>query len=360
MISILFIAQSNHMSRFESIFASDDIFASVCNAERIPSLTSFLAREKTIAQQDYLMLDVGDCTCWSQSHIISAIQQLSRFSRAKPILFGQPCDAQTDLYGKLASVHGLDALLVDGDNVDDKLRRILSGNNDIFSRLGVMQNYMERQTRKVLTPLHIPQQTVIRVAVSGSMPRCGATTQAIALYHYLRSLGAQVAIRQEDNELLADMRKYERDRISIHADGSVDIDGIVFAPEQKSEDFNAIVTDVGLLSPDNAEAFCAADLPVIVGGIKPWEIGSLAAAVSQAVPYHNPRLLTLISFSPATATNQLSHFFGSHTAVVPYMPDIWTAGKTAEQQAVYADTALPLLREICGDTPEIDNELEVG
>lgn len=351
------IAQEKNLDRFQEVFESEDIFITTYNAEKIPSLTAFLTRDRAVVQQDFIVIDVGDVSMWSVSHILSAVQHLHRFSNAVVIFIGEPSEDLTELYGTLASVHRISHLITDkrGVDVPEELRRCLIRDADpIVNKTEFITQMLVQQSKQTAKPLNIPPNLVLNVAVSGSMPRCGATTQTFAVYHYLKSLGFKPAILDEHAKLISVMKQYENTNIE---DNVVSVRGVKFCTETGAEDFNAYVSDLGELSQKNVARFCDADISILVGCTKPWEVKYLAEAIKKLMGRPHKNSITLASFSSKEDLDKLGANLGDRYAIAPYVDSIWRA---PEDVSAYTATLLRVLKELCSEKHSEAPDLEVG
>lgn len=86
-----YLAHQAALERFDVLFTELDILATTVAIEKVPSLAAFIMKEKPLVQQNYIILDVSGQD-WTNAHILSAVQQLRRFSSAQLIFLGQPSD----------------------------------------------------------------------------------------------------------------------------------------------------------------------------------------------------------------------------------------------------------------------------
>lgn len=340
-----FIAQAKNTERYNAFFEREGVFLTPFSANDIPSLTAFITRDKAIVQQDYIVIDVGEVKTWSISHILSAVQHLRRFSSAQLIFIGEPCEDLTELYGSLANVHHIDCLITDDGNtdVDEELKKCLAGKSPLPDRMRAITQMLEQQTAQIVKPLNIPTGLVIHVALSGTMPRCGVTTQTFAIYHYLKSLGFHPAIWDKLGQLLQMLMRYEQ--FERKDSGIVTVQNIDFCAEQLPQ-YNAYIIDYGTLAPETAPLFCGADLSVLVGCTKPWELPAFAEAVKLLFGTPCEHLVTIASFATQGELDKLAKYLGSRTGAAPYLPDWWHG---ADDTTAYAQLLLPELKEICGE-----------
>ena len=79
-------------------------------------------------------------------------------------------------------------------------------------------------------------------------------------------------------------------------ENALEIRGIPFC-ETEDADHNAYILDYGRLTPENATHFGKADLSVLVGCTKPWELPAFADALRLVVSHPCRQMVTLASFS---------------------------------------------------------------
>lgn len=356
MKSAYYIAQSNNLERFNGLFDREGILATSFSANKIPSLTAFVMRDKAIAQQDYVLIDVGTVKMWSMSHILSAVQHLRRFSSAQLIFIGGPCEDVTELFGTLASIHHVDGLITDraGADLEEELGKCFAGRARLPDKMQAITEMMVQQAAQAVKPLTVPPGLVVYVALAGTMARCGTTTQAFAIYHYLKSLGFHPAIWDKIGQLLPLLMKYEQ--LDRGEDGAITIRGVNFCTHEMPR-FDAYIVDYGVLTPENAPLFCKTDLSVLVGCTKPWELPAFAQAIKLLFGYSCQHLVVLASFSTPEELAKVTKYLGERSGIAPYNPDWWElpAGATT-----YTDLILPALKEICGAPAQRTPDLEVS
>lgn len=354
MRSLYFLAQSKNLDRFSQLFDRENIIPTVFDTAKVPALVGFVMRDKAIAQQDFILLDVGRMNTWSSSHILSAVQNLRRFSSAKLIFLGEPCEELTELYGILASRHNIDNLVTDspGADIESALQRCFSLAPKFPDKLQAIQHMMTQEAVKAVRPVTIPQGLTLQVAVAGTMPRSGVSTQAFAIHHYLSSLGFHPAI-YDRTDILPALTQFES---HTEQDGYVTVRNIPFCSSQLPQ-FNAYIMDLGSLTPENAAHFSGADLSILVGCTKPWELSAFADALKLLFPYSCRNLITLANGSTQQELESLSKYFGEHVGIAPHCPDLWQL--TSDTTQSYAPLFLPCLKEICGRQFAQESDLEV-
>lgn len=110
----------------------------------------------------------------------------------------------------------------------------------------------------------------VRVAFIGSQPRMGTTTAAIGFCAWLRSVGATVCYVEANpsGHLATLARSYEMEQ---EADGWL-FEGVHYRKSEPDEPVNFIVHDLGGIF--QSELISKAELPVLVCGTMPYELGA--------------------------------------------------------------------------------------
>lgn len=329
MIQVYYLSTQERKDRFRTLFDRLDVIDTFFPLDAITSLTAFIARDKAISQQQYILCDLATKP-WSDEHILSAVQMLRRFAVTRFVFISPDTERTTTLYKRLADML-VDGLMIDKEDISTELSAILQGDGGYLRCLAAVTKSVAATAYEQAPPLRIPAGLVIDVAVSGAMPRVGTTTQIIALYHYLRSVGFRPALLDQGQDAWRLIRE-------LCPKQSADL---TFVAERTS-DFDCYLIDYGVMKTEIAQAFCNADLSVLVGGGKPWELTALANAY-RAVTEARPReLVTLLSFVTDEEADTVRQFI-PNCAPVPYHPDIWTAGS----DTVYREMVLPALKRIC-------------
>lgn len=341
MLQIYYIGAPEREHRFDMLFSQLDVVATFIPVVKVPALTAFISRDKMVYQQDFILCDLADAP-WSDEHILSAVQMLRRFSVTQPVFLAPPGERISVLYKALAE-RRVDGLVTDSEDPSEILAAVLRGDKGYVRRLSAVQQAVLENANRQVSPLRIPPGLVLDVAVCGSQPRIGATTQAIALYHYLGGLGFRPVLMYQGQSAFSSLLELYRDRV-VELDDHIEINGISIA-EEKSSSFDAYILDYGVLTPEWIPPFCEADLSVLVGGTKPWELPLLAAAQA-AIQNGGPRhMVTLLSFAAPDDVEEVREYLGDCGAVA-YHPAIWDPGS----DSVYRSTLLPKLRLICGES----------
>ena len=110
----------------------------------------------------------------------------------------------------------------------------------------------------------------VRIVVTASQPRMGATTAAIGLCSWLKSVGATVSYVEANSSshLPIIARSYEMEQTP---DGWL-FEGVQYRRKEPQESVNFIIYDTG--SDYQHELMKKVDLPVLVCGTKPYELGA--------------------------------------------------------------------------------------
>lgn len=339
MIQLYYLAAPEREHRFDTVFNQLDAVVTFFSAASIPSLTGFLARDKMTDQQDYILCDL-DGAEWSDEHILSAVQSLRRFSVAHMIFLAPPSEHTTILYQHLAEQR-VDGLIVDDGDPSGAIAAALQGDSGYMHRLSAIQRGVAEAANREVAPLRIVPGLILDVAVCGAMHRIGTTTQTVALYHYLAQLGFHPVLLDRGQDDLRMIRELYQDKI-LRMEGYIEVNGIRIAQDRSSA-FNAYILDYGVLTPEWSKPICEADLTVLIGGVKPWELPALAAAYNQLVQENPRELVTLLSFAAPESLAEVKQYLGD-CATVPYHPDLWAPGS----DTTYRSAILPHLAKICG------------
>lgn len=343
MKSMIYLSGEAEQDRFEALANELDIAVSHYNIGQVKSLVAFVTREKTIRDQSYLVIDLTG-TDFSDEHILSAIQSLRCFSAARPVFLAPASPATEELFGKLLNYRVYNVIsMSEKTDIIAEMRKCLSDEGmSLLQQAPGLQDGRAAAANTAVCPLKIPKALSITVHVCGCMPRIGTTTQAFALWHYLKSLGFAPAVLAENREfevLLKDLYEME----ITQEDGWWSLKGIPFCREHDPARWNAYIVDGGVLDQTNRDRFVNADLSVLIGGTKPWELARFGQSMSLAAGVK--RLVTLLSFATAKDAEELAETLHMRLRPVPYHPDIWEQGGA---WGTYRDVVLPHLKELCG------------
>lgn len=339
------------MSRFEPLFKKYGITTTTYEIETVKSLTGFIQRERTLPDQKFLLIDLTNAS-YSNNHILNAVQNLQRFIKAEVIFIAPPSTETTQLFGTLGTRFHLNGLIEDtGDEqaLLNAVEKCISGDN---SPMRFVENLVKKESHDTNqavqpTPLEIGQDTVLEVAVAGTVPRCGTTTQTFELYHILKANGFSPAILDRNTTLIAPLWEIYKKAPDSHKDAQqVRIGGVHFCME-KSQEFNAYVSDLGVLNEWNAPVFAKADLSVLVTTTKPWELQAVLPKIKFAHEAQKDHELVVIASSTTPVQAQELEEIVGKIVTAPYQPDIWEPSV----EASYAISFLPALKRACGMQP---------
>lgn len=343
MKQLCYLSEQSRAGRWDELCARLDIVVTWYDIDRIKSLSAFVAREKTLYQQDYILLDLAQHT-WSNEHILSAVQMLRRFFVGQLLFLSPEHTDAKQLFGALANQFHVSGLFFDGEDAEERVQSFLEAPREgrLAAMLGAVRDGVAAQAGKTVSPLNIPRGLTLTVAVAGAMPRCGVTTQTIALFHYLASLGFAPAILDASDRAEPLLEFYSE--TCRRKDGYAELGGVLFCQEPQ-ERFNAYIVDTGTVRSDGV-LFRDADLVVVVGGAKPWELPPLAAALAFLRDVkREDQIAALISFSTPRELKQLEPYLGKHFAPCSYHPDLLAPSAPAP----YQKAILPCLKALCGD-----------
>ncbi|MEM5768872.1 MAG: hypothetical protein AAGU32_11390, partial [Bacillota bacterium] len=268
MKAMCYLSGENKKDVFNALVDELDITVSHYNTGQVKSLVAFIAREKTIPAQNYLVIDLTD-TDFSAEHIINAIQTLRCISSARPIFISPKNSKTEDLFGKLINFRVTNLISFSSStDLITEMRLCLSDAGMVFTdKTSELQNSRAMAANAVVQPFIIPNGAEVTICVSGCMNRIGTTTQVFALWHYLKSLGFSPAIlSREDAFIKLLMELYENEVITY--EGHISIKNIPFCFQPDPELWNAYIIDNGVLSENNRQDFAEADISVLVGGTK--------------------------------------------------------------------------------------------
>jgi len=128
--------------------------------------------------------------------------------------------------------------------------------------------------------INIPQYTFeenIKIIVAGAMPRIGTTTTAMNMACYLAGIGAKVSYTEANsNAHLLQIHSaffpnipikdecFFQNKVNYFFDGNIPMEG-----------YNFNIIDLGPLSKNNVKILNMADVKILCGGNKPWEVKTL-------------------------------------------------------------------------------------
>lgn len=342
MKSMCYISSNSKKDFFNKLADELDITVSHYDVNQIKSLVAFVSREKTMPMQNYLVIDLTD-TDFSTEHIISSIQTLRCISSGRPIFIAPQNNKTDELFGKLLNFRVTNLIPFSScTDIIMEMRRCLSDEGIVFlDKTSELQNSIAMAANGVVRPFVIPEGTVITLCVSGCMHRIGTTTQTFALWHYLKSLGFAPAIlcKNEDFIKLL-MELYETEVIEYEE--HITVKNIPFCFQQNTELWNAYIIDIGVLNESNRGDFTEADISILVGGTKPWELDEFASSLHLASGAKH--MVALMSFASQKDAEELHNVLNMQLYCVPYHPDLWDKGGST---TAYKAAVLPQLKKLC-------------
>ena len=358
MRSLYYLSHGTGLKRFEDVFEEENILATTFDTENIHSLTAFVKQERAIGQQTYLVIDVGTMRRWSVGHVLSAVQYLRRFSKTRLIFIGEPdSDDVAELFKALSDKFHIDDLITAEQTADagKDLRDCFALDNAVQpgDRLRIAKDVLLHGAPMPEPQLAVQEGLVVRVAVCGAMPRCGTTTQAVGIYHYLTRLGLRPVIIDATGVTLERLERFESVRRGEV--GETIIRDVRFANGELTG-YNACILDCGILTEERAAMLADVDFAVLVSGVKPWELPELAHAAELLGHCRCGHAATITSFATPEDVSKLKALLGEHVAAASYAPDIWGCPTDC---GAYAELLLPWLRELCLQ-PQLVSEPEVS
>lgn len=342
MKSMCYVSGDDKKDLFDELVNELDITVSHYNPSQIKSLVAFVSREKTISEVSYLVIDLSS-TDYSDEHIISAIQTLRCISSARPIFIAPKGNKTDSLFGKLVSFRVTNLISVPScTDVINNMRQCLSEDGMVFTeKTTEIQNSRAAVANAVVQPFKIPDGLTITICVCGCMSRIGTTTQTFALWHYLKSIGFSPAILSKEDDFVKLLMEIYGDEV-IEYEGYISVKNIPFCFQPDEELWNAYIIDAGVLDDSSRQDFTDADISVLVGGAKPWELAKFADSLRLAGGVKN--IVALMSFSSQKDVDELRKILNMTLYSVPYHPDLWDKGGST---AVYKTAVMPHLAEAC-------------
>ena len=344
MKQICYLHSEANATTFQTLFEELDIMPLEYAIATIPSLTAFAQREKTLSTQDYICIDLTS-TQYSNSHVLSAVQYIRRYSQAELIFLAEKGEETTQLYGSLAEQFHVKHLIKNGGQAEviEKMRACLQGDN---SPLGFVEDIVAKAVgdmKKAVKLLEIPEGLVISVGCAGSQARCGTTTQVIMAVHALNAMGFRVAVMDRNKQFVDKLWRFCPAEERETQDGVSKMYGVYFV-ESETPEFNAYVHDCGIVSETDPKDFVTHDLNILVCCTKPWELPFTLPAIRLAHQWKPQNMMIVTSFSTKEESEEVQAIVGQ-VFRANYRPDIWSK----EIDATYKQTLLPILRRICGD-----------
>lgn len=273
--------------------------------QQTPSLTAPLLADASIS---CCVLDAAAADNWSAGHLFAAAKLL-RSRGGRLILYGTDT-APSPLFDTAS---------------DEQALRVLLGRQE--PPVSDARSAAPERRRERLRADSVPI-----LGVAGAQSRIGCTTQAVGLWHWLRSAGCEPAIvcTREQRELLAGSMRCRQ------IEGGCRVEGVPFV-SRTDLFYDSYILDLGT---GGLQAARQADLLVLVAGVKAWELPYTAAALRTAA-----NAAVLLSFCSDADAASLAPLFGGRQAYpVPWMPELWQPCEAAME--VYERAVRPALEPI--------------
>lgn len=340
MKQLAYLTNSESKNRFDDLFDKLDISVDWFDIDKASSLVTWIMRTPSLPQMDYILIDLFD-DLYSVEHILSAVQYARALLTAPLIFLSPQADRTTELFGQLASGFNLSSTIEDNSNeaeVTKKLEQIINGENPRNFMQSIAESsikHAQQASRKIVT---VADGLIVSFGVAGTMNRCGCTTQCFALYHHLKKLGfiPLLIISPSQLKQLVQVCDDCEEKDNYHI-----INGVCVATKQ-CENFNAFVSDNGVLEKNNIQSFLSSDFALLVGGTKPWELTFL---FEKLLWCKDNNVSVLLSFSSSAAVDEIAEYIGDNYSIAPYYPDIWNS----VDNDYYLDKLLyNRIKEYCG------------
>lgn len=199
---------------------------------------------------------------------------------------------------------------------------------------GTEQHRLQPEKPKVeIKTLPKPVNGMATIAVAGSQPRMGCTTQAFALWHIAHAAGLSAAVVMPPTKA-AELAALCN---SVQRQGGWTIAGIPIV-DSASYEFDVYIYDLGVLTEENAQKFTEADGGVLCMGGKPWELASSAAAYLLAKQQNN--LLLLGTFVAAEVAGKLAELCSHPVLPALEQKDPFASPEVLPETMQFLQTAL--------------------
>ena len=295
-------------------------------ADEAASLTGLLLEEPRITN----MVIWADCGGkWSDGHILAAAKLLQRKGRLILVGTGPLADRlrQYDMVANTEDPGQLPELLTRGVETPEKL------DDRIPAHSPAAEKTVKDEPVGPVRPIRIPDTVVVMIDVLGSQSRIGCSTQAIALYHYCKSLGFDPAVVAPEPVITGMAQVTQPTKI----DGGYRIEGVDFVIDT-ARAYDCYIRDLGAAGEPEERSNM-----VLVAGVKPWELEQTMQAVRGG---RGRDMTVMLSFATRRDRDALRPLFGSNAVeMAPWMPDPWHP--TNEQLAVYDRLLRNKMLSIC-------------
>ncbi len=298
--------------------------------EAVPSLTGLLLDHPEISG---LVIQDGASARWSAPHVLDAAKHLPR--GCPTVLLGGGSLTELCRHSPLVRIAQRVEL------IPPLLRRAFpTGEDDAAGGTAAggtaaAASGGRRPAPAAPAPIRIPDGRILMLAVTGSQPRIGCTTQAIGLWHYCKALGLTPAVVSSPERIAQIAGAMRHEEIS----GGCRIDGIPFVAGTDLA-YDCYILDLGVCSvPDGIDCL------ILTAGSKPWELPYTVEALR--VPWD---MAVLLSFTSEKDAALLRPLFGARRVLpAPWIPDPWMPDGTALR--IYDTLLRPLLQRILDTEP---------
>jgi hypothetical protein len=264
---------------------------------------------------------------------LETVLYVKRYYHARIIAAVTTSAASTELFEDLIE-NGVKEIISISQNTDYKaeLSTCISYEGKTFADVTALkQNAAGDELRRQFRKIELPPGEVLKIAVVGAFQRCGATSRALGIYRAAEKLGLRACFIDSENKTLP----FVIDENAAETGGVFAFSGINFAlDEQANNDpsiFNCLIFD-----GDNLHTH--ADIAVLCGGTKPWEI---IPTIEKAAQFPDSLSAIVFSFSSKAEQNEYSALTGEDLPVcfAPYEADIWHAKNTTLYEKILLDYA---------------------
>lgn len=335
------IALFGNLETLAKALEEKGVSSAVFDAGSTPSLTAMLVAHTDIISVVMCAEELGR---WSDGHILAAAKALQ--SKGRFLILGESAEAE-----RLKC----SPLVICVSSIEDALKLLLRPKGGAAALAAKVT--MGETTSAPVAELEFDarrlkgsESRIYSVAVHGSQPRIGCTTQALGLWHYFKAVGLSSAIVATESQI----HLLEETVANAKREGArVMIDGIPFIPRQEMM-YNVYIYD----SPNASYKSLIPDAVLLVAGCKPWELYNTIEAMNH-VP--QDRTAILLSFATEETTQGLRKEIrekGIEVDIAPYMPDPW-AEANASLLRIYDALLRPILERKAPDLSETEeDELE--
>ena len=298
------------------------------------SLTAYISRTTAIREFDHIVFNLCN-TDYSQPHIISAFQMLKQFSSAEVTVIKEKNPETDSLFLTLQSFDFRNLVSYHEGDIGKMVNDCIEGRNTLAYLSATRLQGLRAVNDEIVSPtIQIPSGLILNIAVISAMSRIGATTQAVAIYHYLKHVGFQPVIVTEPS-FVELYRQHSPNEVKI-TDGHLTIKDIAFDINEQgdSEKINANIFDIGSKVSSHMNDVLSADLVVLVGGTKLNEVIAMASILPQLSNVDEDRLINIISFATEDEVQAIKDNLRGNSIAASYRPTLWEKGEIDQYNAI--------------------------